>query len=139
MAYSGYLLKVGTSPVTVPTEYIEGTSYKVTPNQRMEWSAERDTTGALHRETVSHQPPKIEFETIERLTNTEIGNLMSILASAYTIPKERKLPIEYYDPEGDIYRSCDCYIPDIDFEISEIDNTNNIVYYGKIRIAFIGY
>lgn len=139
MAYQGYLLKVGTTPVVVPTQYIEGTTYKVTPNQRMEWSAERDSTGALHRETVANMPPKIEFETIPRLTNTEISNLMSILASAYTVPAERKLPIDFYDPETDSYKTWTCYLPDIEFDISEIDNVNNIVYYESIRIAFIGY
>lgn len=139
MAYQGYLLKVGTSLVEVPTQYIEGTTYKVTPNQRMEWSAERDTTGALHRETVENKPPKIEFETIPRLTNTEIGNLMSILRNAYTDADERKLPINFYDPESDSYKTWDCYMPDIEFAISEIDNRNNIIYYEKIRLAFIGY
>lgn len=139
MAYNGYLLKVGTTPVVVPTQYIEGTTYKVTPNQRMEWSAERDVTGVLHRETVANMPPKIEFETIPRLTNAEISNLMSILTNAFTVAAERKLPINYYDPETDSYKTWTCYMPDIEFDISEIDNVNNIVYYEKIRFAFIGY
>ena len=61
MAFSGYLIKVGTglAAVEIPMKYMRYTSYKVTPDQRMEWSAERDTTGVLHRETVANKPPKI--------------------------------------------------------------------------------
>ena len=139
MAFQGYLLKVGTSEVEVPTIFIEGTTYKVTPNQRMEWSAERDTTGALHRETVQNMPVKIEFQTIPRLTNADVSLLMSIFANAYTVEAERKLPVTFYDPEKDDYKTEDCYMPDIDFAISEIDVPNQIIYYEQLRIAFIGY
>lgn len=139
MAFTGYLIKVGSTPVEIPTRYIEGSSYKVTPNQRMEWSAERDVTGELHRETVPNKPPKIEFETIEWLTNTDVANLMSILSNAYIDEQERKLPVTYYDPETDTYKTHNCYVPDIDFAISTINTTSNVIRYEKLRIAFIGY
>ena len=61
MAYSGYLLKVGGKQI--PNKFIQLSTYSITPNQRMESSAERDTTGMLHRETCEHTATKIEFNT----------------------------------------------------------------------------
>ena len=43
MAYSGYLVKV--NGTQIPNKYIQLTTYAITPNQRMEAEAERDTTG----------------------------------------------------------------------------------------------
>lgn len=140
MAYQGYLIAVGTTQlVTLPTEYIEGKTYKVTPNQRMEWSAERNVNGELQRSVVANKPPKIEFETIDQLTNAEVGNMMGIIRAAYINEDERKVPISFYDPETDSYKSWNCYLPDIEFPIENIDNTNNVVTYNPIRFAFIGY
>lgn len=139
MAYAGYLLKVksGNSYTVVPTQYIEGKTYSVTPNQRMEWSAERDVTGVLKRETVANMPPKIEFQTIQRLTNTQVSALNTIFSNAYTDAAQRRLTIQYYDPETDTYKDADCYMPDVEYKISEIDSTK--VYYEQLRYAFIGY
>lgn len=139
MAFANYLIKVGSSNVELPTSFIEGTTYKVTPNQRMEWSAERDITGMLHRDTVTNQPPKIEFATISQLTNTQVARIMSILNNAYSDAAQRKLSVNYYDPESDSYKTHVCYVPDIDFSISRIDTTSRTIWYEPIRFAFIGY
>ena len=74
MAFSGYLIKVGTgTPVEIPLKYMRAETYSVTPNQRLEWSAERDVTGVLHRETTPNMPPKIEFNT-PLMTNKDNQN-----------------------------------------------------------------
>lgn len=143
MAFSGYLIKVGyvsaQNPGTeIPLKYMRAETYTVTPNQRMEWSAERDTTGVLFRTTVPNMPPKIEFET-PLMTNTEISALNTILQGAYTNVLERKLKIEYYDPETDSYKTHDCYMPDVNYKIRNVDTTNNVINYQQLRYAFIGY
>ena len=143
MAFNGYLIKVGyvsaQNPGTeIPLKYMRAESYSVAPNQRMEWSAERDTTGVLFRTTVPNMPPKIEFET-PLMTNTEISALNSIINSAYTNVNERKLKIQYYDPETDSYKTHDCYMPDVNYKIRNVDATNKVINYQELRYAFIGY
>ena len=140
MAFTGYLIKVGTglAAVEIPMKYMRYTSYKVTPDQRMEWSAERDTTGVLHRETVANKPPKIEFET-PYMTNSDIVALNTLIQGKYTVSAERKLDITYYDPESDSYKTAAVYMPDVDYKIYNVDSVNNKILYEPLRYAFIGY
>ena len=136
--FQGWLLKVGNPLVLVPTSMIQAETYKVTPNQRMEESAERDTSGVLHRETVSNMPPKIEFET-PPCYNSDVATLNGIFSTAFSVQAERKLPVAYYDPEEDCYKTWDCYMPDADYPIRTIDVTAKKIFYDPIRFAFIGY
>lgn len=140
MAFSGYLIKVGTgnSKVEIPLKYMRAETYKVTPNQRMEWSAERDTTGVLHRTTVANKPPKIEFET-PLMNNTDIAALNTIIQGAYSNADERKLSVEYYDPESNTYKTHTCYMPDVAYKIRNVDTVKNVINYEQLRYAFIGY
>lgn len=140
MAFTGYLIKVGASgyEVEIPLKYMRAETYTVTPNQRLEWSAERDVTGVLHRETVANQPPKIEFST-PMMTNSDINALNTILSAAYSVAAERKLRVTYYDPESDSYKSHDCYMPDVHYQIRNVDTAKNVINYEELRYAFIGY
>lgn len=139
MAFSGYLIKVGTgTPVEIPLKYMRAETYSVTPNQRLEWSAERDVTGVLHRETTPNMPPKIEFNT-PLMTNKDIKALNTILQNAYSVAAERKLSVTYYDPESDTYKTHDCYMPDVKYEIRNVDTAHNVINYEELRYAFIGY
>ena len=138
MAFSGYLIKVGSPAVEIPLKYMRAETYKVTPNQRLEWSAARDVTGVLHRETTANMPPKIEFNT-PLMTNSDINTLNTILHNAYTVQAERKLPVTYYDPESDTYKTHDCYMPDVHYEIRNVDTVNRVINYEELRYAFIGY
>ena len=140
MAFSGYLIKVGPSgsEVEIPLKYMRAETYSVTPNQRLEWSAERDVTGVLHRETTPNMPPKIEFNT-PLMTNKDIKALNTILSSAYSNATERKLSVTYYDPESDTYKTHDCYMPDVKYEIRNVDTAHNVINYEELRYAFIGY
>ena len=135
MAYSGYLLKAGGT--TIPTAYIRVDSYKITPNQRLEVSAERDTDGNLIRSTVAHMPTKIEFET-PYLFTADVAALMTIITGAYTSAQERKLSLNYYVPDLNAYQTGDFYVPDISFTIYR-EVSSSILQYEPIRIAFIEY
>ena len=140
MAFTGYLIKVGASgyEVEIPLKYMRAETYTVTPNQRLEWSAERDVTGVLHHETTPNMPPKIEFNT-PLMTNSDINALNAILSAAYSVAAERKLRVTYYDPESDSYKSHDCYMPDVHYQIRNVDTANNVINYEELRYAFIGY
>ena len=140
MAFNGLLieLKTNNSYVEFPTKYVKAESYKVTPCQRMEVSANRASTGVLVRNTASHTASKIDLTTVN-LTNTEVAAIHTLLANAYTDALQRKLDLRYYDPSSDTYLTGTFYIPDIDYEISRIDRTNNVIHYNPIRIAFIEY
>ncbi len=140
MAYSGYLIKLlgGSGAETLPFKYMGLASYKITPDQRLESKAGRATTGVLHRTTVEHTASKIEFST-PPITNIDLRQLNAMLRSHYTDTLQRKLDIEYYDPELDVYKQGTCYMPDVDYTIERVDNTNNIIYYQAVRYAFIEY
>ncbi|MEA5060682.1 MAG: DUF6711 family protein [Candidatus Pelethousia sp.] len=135
--YLGYLLRAG--GVIVPHKYIRPQSYAVTPAQMQDLSAERDTTGVLHRDVVDHAPSKIEFETADGLTNTEIAALAGIFRAAFTSLKARTLVLEYYVPDTDSYASGTFYMPDVQYKIKWIDKANNIIIYEPGRFAFIEY
>lgn len=140
MAFSGYLIKVSNSEngtyTEIPLKYIRAETYSVTPNQRMEWSAERDINGYLHRQVVANKPPKIEFET-PLMTNTEIAALNSLIN--FEVAAERRLWVQFYDPGSNAYKKHPCYMPDIEYRIRNVDTTKNVVNYEQLRYAFIGY
>jgi len=138
--FAGWLIKCVTNgtPVEIPLKYMRAETYTVTPDQRMEWSAERDVTGVLHRETVQNLPPKIEFNT-PLMTNSDINALNSIIKAAFTNYLQRNVTIQFYDPERDQYWEWDCYMPDVKYNIRNADTVNNIINYEELRYAFIGY
>ena len=142
MAFQGYLIRVSDTEngtyTEIPLKYIRGETYSVTPNQRMEWSAERDVNGYLHRQTVQNRPPKIEFET-PLMTNTDVLALNTIIRNAYSNYAERKLWVQYYDPETNTVKQHQCYMPDVEYQIRNVDATNRVINYEQLRYAFIGY
>lgn len=140
MAFNGKLIELDTSGsyVEFPATYIKAEGYRVTPNQRMETSANRATSGVLVRKTASHTATKIDLETVP-ITNREVSEIYTLLSNAYTDSLQRKLNLRYYDPLSDDYLTGTFYIPDIDYDIMRIDIVNDIVHYNNIRIAFIEY
>ena len=132
MAYSGYLVKV--NGTQIPNKYIQLTTYAITPNQRMESEAERDTTGALHRTTCEHTATKIEFNT-PYIKGVDVAQLNQILGIANNLP--RNVSVEYFDPETQSYKSAECYVPDIQYTI--YSEQNGDLLYAPIRYAFIEY
>jgi len=140
MAFSGYLIKLmGGTAETLPLKYVALESYSCTPDQRMESKASRATTGLLHRTTVEHKPMKIEFETPAMMTNVDVATLNAMIQSHFTDSLQRKLTIEFYNNETDSYREAECYMPDVQYKIIRVDKGKNLLYYDKIRYAFIEY
>lgn len=137
--YNNYLILLGGIGGDVfPLEYIQYETYKVTPNQRMDIEAGRDSTGLLHRSVVSHTATKVEFET-PHMDSTRVDAMMTLIRKWWTSKKERKIVVRYYDPEENDYTTGTFYMPDIEFNIRNIDTVKEIVNYDPIRIAFIEY
>lgn len=136
MAFQGWLIRCGGTEI--PMEYVSEKTYSVTPNQRLDLSAERDMTGVLHRDTVAHMPVKIEFETV-MLDNAQAEHLNGIIQAAFTDARSRTLNISYYDPEENTYKTATCYMPDTEYKVHRIDRKRSAIIYEPLRYAFIEY
>ena len=137
MAFAGYLLRVGNYEID-GTYYIGWDKYNVT-RQIQDLDSFRNANGVLVRNALEHVPIKVEFETRENLTNTDLATFLGAIRSNFTVAKERKAHVTAYVPELDDYVEQDMYMPDPQIKIKRIEPVSNIIYYEPIRIAFIGY
>lgn len=137
MAYSGYLIKVGS--YTIPYSFIGLDAYTITPDQRQDLDPYRDGNGVLHRNVVPNKPTKIEINT-PILTHTQVRTLITNLTSQFTDPQARTCSVEYYDIETDTYKTRTMYVPDIKFQIYHVDTQDfTKSTYQPTAIHFIGY
>ena len=136
MAYSGYLLKVGT--YIIPFKYIKFDTYSVFQSTT-DLDSYRDQEGRLRRTVLAHSPCKVEFETPAMLTNDEFATLMTNIRSQYTNVLEKKASVTLYVPESDTYVTQDMYMPDIQPSIYWHNKATGKLQYNPIRLAFIGY
>jgi hypothetical protein len=139
MAFSGYLVKVGS--YTIPLHFITFETYKCTPDQRQDVDSYRDLNQDLHRNVSSHYKSIVTFETLRNLHETSIRALFSGIQSNYTIPKERKVKLHYWNPEKGNYDSGDFYFVQPDFTIRKVidDDSNKDIIYDSLTIKFIEY
>lgn len=128
MAFQGYLLKINGQ--ILPNKFIALSSYKSTPNQRLDKDSYQDADGLLHRNIMPHQRTKIEFNTIRLHLSQKIE------FQAYFSERD-KMTIEYWNDETNSYAIGDFYVPDITFEIYRIQG--NDIEYNNTRIALIEY
>ena len=132
MAYSGYLISVGT--YVIPMTYINEKSYKCTYSV-MDLDSYRDANGVLHRNAVL-KVPHCSFET-RPLKNADVASLWSNISSQYTSAAERRVLATVYLPETDGYYTGSFYIPDTNITINTINHGN--IQYEPITFEFIGY
>lgn len=134
MAYNGYLIKVGN--YTIPHSIIRAETYKVTRNSQ-DIDSYRDGNGYLHREALNNFVPKVEFNVVPMLTNTQLSSFLGNISANYTNAVERRVSASVYVPEVDDYVTQDMYVADFTPEIYFADS--NVVKYKEFRMAFIGY
>lgn len=135
MAFSGYLVKVGT--YKIPLSYMRYESYQIT-YYTQDLDSYRDSDGVLHRNALQHKIGKLEFNT-PIMNNTDFSTLMSSLKAQMSDPTEKKASVTFYVPEDDAYVTQDMYIPDVVTKIRNVDEGSNTISYQETRIAFIGY
>lgn len=133
MAYSGFLLKIGS--YTVPFKFLKADSYSVGVKMQ-DIDAWTDADGYLHREAVELKVAKVEFETPALLTNEEFNELMVKIRSNYVNAQGREFNITAYIPETDTYVTQRAYMADITPTLYFADNTT--IKYNPIRFAFVG-
>lgn len=136
MAFNGYLLKSGND--NFPLKYVFKESYKITPNRRQDLDPYRDANGKLHRNTLSHTATTIQFQT-KPMSNSQYESLMSWLRSHYSNLQEKKIPLTYYSPDTNSYKSGDFYVPDIEMTMDLVDTVHNKILYLSSTIEFIEY
>ena len=137
MAFMGYLIKIGNKEI--PTKYIAESSYYATPCQRQDLDSYRDNTGELHRDVVDHEPSKVEFKTMDGLTEAEITSIWGVFSDECTSWKELKADVEFYDPLTGDYCTEPMYLKNPKVQIDEIDLETNTVYYKPIQFTLTGY
>lgn len=137
MAFEGYLIKIGGYTDAVE-KYIVHRSYHVS-KKPLDLDSNRDGDGILKRTVLDHVPYTVNFNLRNNLNNVDIQHFMGIVRNNFTIPRERKLSVEFYNPENDNYITQDMYLVDPDFIIDRIDMKTNQVFYREISIKFVGY
>lgn len=138
MAYQGYLIRVGSW--NFPLEYIRYDTYKITPNQRIDLDSTVTTSGYLWRQVLEHTRTKVEFDMpmMDMSAQIEIMNNIRAAWTSNGTTLQRECQVSYYDPETNDYKTMNCYMPDIDWKIRNIDNTSPYnINYDETRIAFI--
>ena len=136
MAFNGYLISVGQYSIELE-HFIVAQSYHVS-KKVIDLNSYRDGDGILRRNALDHIPYSISFD-IKRCNNTELQKFLNMIRSNFISTKERKLMLNFYNPENDDYISQEVYMPDPDFVIERIEPENNQIYYKTIQIKFIGY
>lgn len=136
MSFNGYLIKFVKSGQLFPHDLIAKEGYEVTPLQRTEIKAYRDSNNLLHRITSPNSKTKIVITT-KRLNLQQMSRLRNALNSAMDNSQQRKLRIQYWDDELLAYRTMTAYIPDITY-IPIIIRSDDIIY-KPIQLTFIEY
>ena len=135
MAFSGYLLKIG--DYTFPTEHIAYQTFKPIRGVQ-DLDSYRDANGVLHRNALSHEVYKVEFQS-RSMTNHEYDSIMDNIRSRYINSQERKVQVDMYVPETGQYTGLiDAYMPDPEVTIQQIINGTTLKY-EPITFKFIGY
>ena len=134
MAYSGFLIKIGS--YTVPFRYIEAKKYKC-GIKGQDLDSYRDANGILHREALSNISVKVEWETPGDIDEVSLRPLMDGIRSQYSNSVEKKATVTAWMPETGGYVTMDCYMPDVEYQIDYADD--HTVQYASFRLAFIGY
>lgn len=135
MAFDGYLMKFGSD--ALPTSLLTVSSYKITPDQRTEMDAWRDSNNLLHRVTAVNHKTKIEFNTKPLLTIAEKQTLFNVISRGLLDARQRKYSLTYWDTETDVYKTGTFYMPDTDYTVSDV--RNGVIIYDSLRLAFIEY
>ena len=137
MAFNGYLLKKPNASVYFPENLIEWGSWSSSPKRRQDKDSTRDMTGVLHRTVVAAMPSTIKFTTRDGLHLADKQAIQNFFSSCMVSSAERKVYVEFWNDEDNVYQREYMYLPDIEFPIMWHDG-NDIVY-SAVDFELIGY
>lgn len=136
--FRGYLLKATANNKIFPQKYIALESYSSEPNHREEIKAYRDdNTRDLTRITAEGTKTSISFTTRNNLHLAEKEEIQKFFTSAESVALERKITLEYWNDEENIYKTGVFYRPDIKFQIKQIMEDD--IVYKEITISLVEY
>ena len=136
MAFNGYLIgKPGTS-LRFPEQLIVYSSYECMPNIRQDKDPTRDMSGVLHRAVVPARASTIKFST-PSLHLSEKMEIQAFFNSCMVNSAERKVRVEFWDDENNVYKIEYMYLPDIKYTI--LYHTDDDIIYAPVEYELIGY
>lgn len=141
--FAGYLIAVRNSQnvfTPIPLDYMRYESYNVAPDQRLDLDTTRDTTGVLHRTVLAHTATKVTFN-VPCMPAWKVQELFDYFRTAFKQTngdtQAHKLELKYYDEWEDEYKTGIMYMPDITFQIRNIDGRT--INYSETKVTFIEY
>ena len=143
MAYSNtyglvQVMTHGTSTYTkIPLKYIRFETYQATPQQAIDLDSYRAETGTLIRNVVGSKA-KIEFNT-PIMSDSDWQAVWTIISAGFNNSNEKRLKLRYYDTLSNSYKTGFFYVPDVQTQIRNIDESTGKIMYNEIRVAFIEY
>ena len=136
MAFNGYLIRKPGSTTYFPERLIVWSSYECTPNIRQDKDPTRDMSGVLHRAVVPARASTIKFST-PSLHLAEKQEIQAFFNACMVSSAERKVQIEFWDDENNVYKIETMYMPDVKYTI--IYHTADDIVYAPIDFELIGY
>ena len=138
MAFSGYLLKGKQTNTVFPHKYIVLKSWSSTPNQREELKAYRDdNTRNLVRITAEGKKSIFSFDTRDNIHLADKTAIHDWFYANETDHIARKMYLEFWDDENNVYKTGYFYRPNIALPIVRI--TADDIIYASMHIDFIEY
>lgn len=125
MAFNGYYIKISGNNFTNPSP----SKYKLYPKIIQDMDSERTASGKLHRNILSHKPPKIELE-FPPMKFSQYRTYNNILDNDV-------LQVEYYDISSDSYKTAEMYHNDI--AIEEVNTLGKEHHIDRWAFNLIGY
>jgi hypothetical protein len=133
--YAGYLIKIGGT--ALPLKYMRVGTYVCTPDQRISAAGEElDANGVAHRVILANRPTRIEFST-PSMDIAGVQEFNTIIKAGITNADERRIPLEYYNPDTDAYATADFHMPDVVYTIARA--IGSTLWFEPLTLAFIGY
>lgn len=133
MAFSGYLVKVGT--LKVPDKFIKYDSWS-SIYETQDYDTYRDANGDLHRNALASRKLKVEFNT-PYLYKPDWDALMTAIRSQFISSTEQSLNVTAYIDELGDYVTQKCYMVNVNPKVAQ--NSPLGIIYQPTRICFIAY
>ena len=122
---------------SIPLGKIRYETYQITPQQAIDLDSYRAETGTLIRNVVGSKC-KLEFNT-PIMSDSEWNAVWNIISAGFNNNTEKKLKLRYYDTLSATYKTGFFYVPDVQTQIRNIDESTGKIMYNEIRVAFIEY
>lgn len=136
--WKGYFFKATATNQIFPNEYINWASYSSSPNHREEIKAYRDeNTRDLTRITAAGRKTSIQFTTRPKLHLADKIAIQTFFTSAESDADQRKINLQFWNDEENIYKTGDFYRPNLDFKIRMI--TDDDIIYESLTIDLVEY